>query len=62
VQHVAGYERLAASAAAAGDLDGARLALLANPLVREYGLAVEMLDELLADDGAPRADRLASRR
>ncbi len=49
VQHVAAYERLAASAAASGDRDAARLALLANPLVREYRLAEGMLDRLLAD-------------
>jgi 6-phospho-beta-glucosidase len=49
VQHVTGYERLAASAARTGDRDIARLALLANPLVREYRLAEGMLDRLLAD-------------
>lgn len=49
VQHVTGYERLAASAARSGDRDIARLALLANPLVREYRLAEGMLDRLLAD-------------
>lgn len=47
IQHVAAYERLAASAAADGDRDKARLALLANPLVREYGLAEELLDPIL---------------
>jgi 6-phospho-beta-glucosidase len=52
VQHVAAYERLAASAAASGDRDAARLALLAHPLVREYGLAGRMLDRLL-DQAAP---------
>jgi 6-phospho-beta-glucosidase len=49
VQHVASYERLAASAAASGDRDEARRALLAHPLVREYRLADSMLDRLLAD-------------
>jgi len=53
VQHVAGYERLAASAAASGDRDTARLALLAHPLVREYRLADSMLERLLAGE-APR--------
>jgi 6-phospho-beta-glucosidase len=53
VQHVAAYERLAASAAARGDRDAARLALLAHPLVREYRLAESMLDRLLAADPAP---------
>jgi 6-phospho-beta-glucosidase len=48
VQHVAGYERLAASAAARADRDLARLALLAHPLVREFRLADTLLDRLLA--------------
>jgi 6-phospho-beta-glucosidase len=48
VQHVAAYERLAASAATTGDLATARMALLCNPLVREYELADGLLDELLA--------------
>ena len=48
VQHVTAYERLAASAAAGGDRHTARLALMANPLVREYRLADAMLDRLLA--------------
>jgi 6-phospho-beta-glucosidase len=39
IQHVAAYERLAASAAVGGDREAARLALLAHPLVREYRLA-----------------------
>jgi 6-phospho-beta-glucosidase len=47
VQHVAAYERLAATAARTGDRDVARLALIANPLVREYPLADGMLDRLL---------------
>jgi 6-phospho-beta-glucosidase len=47
VQHVAAYERLAVAAAVSGDRDAARLALLTNPLVREYGLACKLLDELL---------------
>jgi 6-phospho-beta-glucosidase len=56
VQHVAAYERLAASAAARGDRGRARLALLAHPLVREFRLAETMLDRLLATDTrAPRA-------
>jgi 6-phospho-beta-glucosidase len=49
VQHVAAYERLATRAALTGDRDAARLALLANPLVREYELADGLLDALLAD-------------
>jgi 6-phospho-beta-glucosidase len=52
VQHVAAYERLAASAARTGDRDAARLALMTNPLVREYGLARELLESLLGTDTA----------
>lgn len=52
VQHVAAYERLAASAAARGDVDMARLALMSNPLVREYELADGLLGPLLAADAA----------
>jgi 6-phospho-beta-glucosidase len=48
VQHVAAYERLACSAATTRDPDTARRALLANPLVREYRLAAELIDQLLA--------------
>jgi 6-phospho-beta-glucosidase len=47
VQHVAAYERLAASAAASGDREAARLALLAHPLVREYRLADSLSDRML---------------
>jgi 6-phospho-beta-glucosidase len=50
VQHVAAYERLAASAATTGDRDAARRALMAHPLVREYRLAETMLERLLAAD------------
>ena len=47
VQHVAAYERLAAAAAASGDREAARLALLAHPLVREYRLADSLSDRML---------------
>jgi 6-phospho-beta-glucosidase len=47
VQHVAAYERLAASAARSGDRHLARVALMTHPLVREYELAAGMLDRLL---------------
>jgi len=53
VEHVAAYERLAASAAASGDRGTARLALMANPLVREYRLADNLLDRLLGADTEP---------
>ncbi len=62
VQHVAAYERLAAAAAATGDRDTARLALLANPLVREYELAETMLDRLLADEDQAAINRVSTRR
>jgi 6-phospho-beta-glucosidase len=48
VGHVAAYERLAARAAKTGDREVARLALLANPLVREWRLADGLLDDLVA--------------
>jgi 6-phospho-beta-glucosidase len=57
VQHVAAYERLAARAARIGDLEGARLALLANPLVREYALAGELLGALGVEPGSPARSR-----
>ena len=62
VQHVAAYERLAAAAAASGDRDAARLALLANPLVREYGLAQTMLERLLAGEDQAAVNRVSTRR
>jgi 6-phospho-beta-glucosidase len=46
-QRVAAYERLAAKAARTGDRELARVALMANPLVREYELADAMLAPLL---------------
>jgi 6-phospho-beta-glucosidase len=46
VQHVSAYERLASRAAITGDPDVARIALMTNPLVREYALAGELLGTL----------------
>ncbi|MDE3129934.1 MAG: 6-phospho-beta-glucosidase, partial [Acidobacteriota bacterium] len=46
VQHVSAYERIAARAARDGDHDLARIALMTNPLVREYALAGELLGQL----------------
>jgi alpha-galactosidase/6-phospho-beta-glucosidase family protein len=43
---VSAYERLAAQAAISGDPDIARMALMTNPLVREYSLAGELLGQL----------------
>jgi len=61
VQHVAAYERLAASAAASGDREAARLALLAHPLVREYRLADSLSDRMLDAVGPPLARGAESR-
>jgi N-acetylglucosamine kinase-like BadF-type ATPase len=47
VQHVAAYERLAATAAVNQDLGTARLALMAHPLVREWGLTDGLIKDLL---------------
>jgi 6-phospho-beta-glucosidase len=60
VQHVAAYERLAASAAASGDRDRARMALMAHPLVREYRLADSLLDRLLAAESGPLLTRIGA--
>jgi 6-phospho-beta-glucosidase len=57
VQHVAAYERLAATAASTADRDLARLALMTNPLVREYRLANQLLDRLLEEEAPPAAKR-----
>ena len=52
VQHVAAYERLAAAAARTHDLETARLALLTNPLVREWRLADALIGRLLTEPPA----------
>jgi 6-phospho-beta-glucosidase len=52
VQHVAAYERLAARAAASGDDEAARRALLAHPLIREYRLAGNLADRMLTPQGS----------
>jgi 6-phospho-beta-glucosidase len=46
VQHVAAYERLTAEAAVTRDPRTARLALLAHPLVGQWGLSGELLARL----------------
>jgi 6-phospho-beta-glucosidase len=53
VQHVAAYERLAAQAAVSGDLDLARKALLAHPLIGQHDLVEELLEPLLEPREAP---------
>jgi 6-phospho-beta-glucosidase len=50
VQHVASYERLAARAALSGDPVDVRKALLAHPLVGQWGVVEELVDKLLAAD------------
>jgi 6-phospho-beta-glucosidase len=52
IQAVTAYEELAIEAARTGDRDVALRALLAHPLVREWDLAVPLLDELLAANRA----------
>lgn len=61
VQHVAAYERLAATAAINRDLETARLALMTNPLVREWRLADQLLEPLVArsDEAVANANRAA---
>lgn len=44
---VKNYEQLAVKAAVTGDRRTAQLALMAHPLVRDYGIVKPMLDELL---------------
>jgi 6-phospho-beta-glucosidase len=48
VQQMAAYEQLAVAAARSGDRRVALAALLANPLVADYEVAVPLLDALLA--------------
>ena len=60
VQHVAAYERLAAAAAASGDVEAARLAALANPLVREYRLASTLSERMLAPEVRASVSRTGS--
>jgi 6-phospho-beta-glucosidase len=53
VQHVAAYERLTVAAATGGDPAIARKALLAHPLVGQWGKAEDLFERLLlAEAGA----------
>ncbi|HKC26887.1 MAG TPA: 6-phospho-beta-glucosidase [Jatrophihabitans sp.] len=52
IQAVTAYEQLTIEAARTGDRDVALRALLAHPLVREWDVAVPLLDELLAANQA----------
>ena len=47
VQHAKAYERLTIEAAMTGDRDIALRALMANPLVGDFDVAVPLLDALL---------------
>ena len=47
VQHVAAYERLAATAAVTGDPAIARKALLTHPLIGQHAIASDLLTRLL---------------
>ena len=47
VQHVAAYERLTAEAAVTRDLETARKALLAHPLIGQWSLAAGLLERLI---------------
>jgi 6-phospho-beta-glucosidase len=49
VQHVAAYERLTAQAAVTGELETARKALLAHPLIAQWDLTNELLERLLEE-------------
>jgi 6-phospho-beta-glucosidase len=51
VQAVKAYEHLAIQAALSGDRDAARLALLANPLVRQWSTATELVDAIIEANG-----------
>ena len=54
VEQAKAYERLTVRAAVTGDRGVALKALIANPLVREYGVAAALLEALLeANRGAP---------
>jgi 6-phospho-beta-glucosidase len=54
VQHVAAYERLAVEAALTGDPVTARKALLAHPLVAQWGPVEELYERLLVAEAAAR--------
>jgi 6-phospho-beta-glucosidase len=53
VQHVAAYERLTAEAAVTRDLETARKALLAHPLIGQWSLSVGLLEKLIAAGHLP---------
>jgi 6-phospho-beta-glucosidase len=52
-QHVAAYERLTAEAAVTRDLETARKALLAHPLIGQWSLTVDLLERLIAAGHLP---------
>lgn len=58
VQAVSAYERIAARAALSGDRDDVRRALLAHPLIGQWGLVEDLLPRLL-ETSAPYLPRFA---
>ena len=61
VQHVAAYERLAVAAALSSDPADARRALLAHPLVGQWGATDELVARLLAAEEEHRQRRASQR-
>lgn len=53
IQHVTAYERLAARAAATGDLATARRAMLTHPLIGQYALVDALAEKMFGDYRAP---------
>jgi 6-phospho-beta-glucosidase len=52
-QHVAAYERLTAEAAVTRDVETARKALLAHPLIGQWSVSVDLLERLIAAGHLP---------
>jgi 6-phospho-beta-glucosidase len=59
-QHVAAYERLTAEAAVTRDLETAHKALLAHPLIGQWGLSVGLLERLIAAGHLPTLVEIAT--
>ena len=59
-QHVAAYERLTAEAAVTRDLETAHKALLAHPLIGQWGLSAGLLERLIAAGHLPTLVEIAT--
>jgi 6-phospho-beta-glucosidase len=59
-QHVAAYERLTAEAAVTRDLETARKALLAHPLIGQWSLSIDLLERLIAAGHLPTLQEAAA--